>query len=95
MQLGYVVHYVRDVAESSAFYKKAFGLETRFIAEGQFAELITGETALCFADESFVTDMIGDFRPNRPDAPPSGSEIALVVDDVEIAYKKEIGRAHV
>lgn len=90
MKLGYVVHYVRDVVETSAFYKQAFGLETRFIAEGQFAELVTGETALCFADESFVTDMVGSFQPNRPDAPPAGTEIALVVDDVEIAYKKAL-----
>ena len=90
MKLGYVVHYVPDVVETSNFYKQAFGLETRFVAEGQFAELVTGETALCFADERFVADMVGGFQLNRPDVPPAGTEIGLVVDDVEIAYKKAL-----
>jgi lactoylglutathione lyase len=90
MKLGYVVHYVPDVTATSAFYKAAFGLETRFIAEGQFAELITGDTALAFAQESFVESMIGPFQRNRPDAPPAGIEIAFVVEDVELAYRKAL-----
>ncbi|CAM5776189.1 lactoylglutathione lyase [Labrys miyagiensis] len=90
MKLGYVIHYVPDVAATSAFYKAAFGLEARFIADGEFAELITGETALGFADEKFVETMVGSFRPNLPDGPPAGIEIAFVVDDVEIAYRKAV-----
>jgi lactoylglutathione lyase len=90
MKLGYVVHYVPNIAETSSFYKAAFGLETRFIAEGQFAELVTGETALAFADEAFVSEMVGSITPNRPDAPAAGIEIAFVVDDVELAYKKAL-----
>ena len=90
MKLGYVVHYVPDVVTTSAFYKSAFGLETRFIADGQFAELVTGETALAFADEKFVVDMVGTIQPNRPNAPPAGVEVAFVVDDVDIAYKKAL-----
>jgi lactoylglutathione lyase len=90
MKLGYVIHYVPDVVAASAFYKAAFGLETRFVAEGQFAELVTGETALGFADEKFIEDMVGVFQPNRPDSPPAGTEVAFVVDDVELAYKKAL-----
>lgn len=90
MKLAYVIRYVPDVVETSAFYKAAFELETRFIAEGQFAELVTGETALGFADEKFVGDMVGTFHLNRPDGRPAGDEIAFVVDDVEIAYRKAL-----
>ncbi|WP_413990116.1 VOC family protein [Labrys okinawensis] len=90
MKLGYVIHYVPDVGATCAFYKAAFGLETRFIADGEFAELVTGETALGFADEKFVETMLGPIQRNRPDTPPAGVEIAFVVDDVEIAYRKAV-----
>ena len=45
MKLGYTIAYVSDVAESIAFYERAFGLKRRFIHEsGQYGELETGET---------------------------------------------------
>jgi len=86
MQLGYVILYVPDVAKAAAFYGTAFGLETRMVADGQFAEMKTGETALAFADETMVEAMTGEFRRNRADEPPAGVEIGLVVEDVAQAY---------
>ena len=90
MKLGHIIHYVPDVAATCAFYKAAFGLETRFIADGEYAELITGEAALGFADEKFVEAMVGPVQSNRPNAPPAGMEIAFLVGDVEIAYRKAL-----
>jgi len=86
MQLGYVILYVPDVAKAAAFYETAFGLETRIIVEGQFAEMKTGETALAFAEETMVEAMTGEFHRNRPGDRPAGSEIGLVVEDVPQAY---------
>jgi lactoylglutathione lyase len=90
MQLGYVILYVPDVAKAAAFYGAAFGLETRMIAEGQFAELKTGETALAFAKEGAVETMVGAFHRNRPADLPAGAEIGLVVEDVAQAYWKAL-----
>lgn len=50
MKFGYTIVYVSSVEETLAFYKEAFGFETRFLHEsGQYGELETGETVLAFA----------------------------------------------
>ena len=88
MQLGYVIVYVRDVAETVSFYERAFGLTRRFVHEsGHYAEMETGATALAFAGEAFVAQTCHAFRLNRPEAEPAGAEVALVVDDVDAAFK--------
>ena len=47
MKFSYTILYVKDVAQSVAFYERAFGLKQRFIDEsGQYAEMETGETSL-------------------------------------------------
>ncbi len=50
MKFSYTILYVKDVAQSAAFYEKAFGLKQRFMHEsGQYAEMETGGTSLAFA----------------------------------------------
>ena len=44
MKLGYTILYVSDVEKTVAFYEAAFGLTRRFIHEGGYAEMDTGET---------------------------------------------------
>lgn len=91
LKLGYVILYVPDVAKAVAFYEKAFQIKTRFIHEsGKYAELETGETALAFAEEEFVSLTCHQFRHNRLEEAPSGSEIAFVVDDVKTAFDKAV-----
>jgi catechol 2,3-dioxygenase-like lactoylglutathione lyase family enzyme len=91
MRLGYVIIYVSDVAASVEFYERAFGLVRRFVHEsGTYAEMETGATALAFVEEKFVSDTCPGFRVNRPADPPAGAEIALIADDVRIAYDQAI-----
>lgn len=87
MKFAYTILYVQDVAQSTAFYQQAFGLETHFMHEsGQYAELATGETTLAFASTELATSNLPDgFQKNRLDRPPAGIEIGLVTDDVEPA----------
>lgn len=86
MRLGYVIIYVRDIQETVLFYEKAFGLKSRFIHEsGAYAEMETGNTALAFVDEKFVSDFLS-FRLNRPSEEAAGVEISLVTDQVEQKY---------
>lgn len=87
MRLGYVIHYVPDVAATVAFYEAAFGLAVRFVHDsGTYAEMETGATALAFAAESLIEDQGATFRRTRPGEAPPGMEIALVSDDVRGAF---------
>jgi lactoylglutathione lyase len=50
MKFGYTIVYVDAVADTLAFYKQAFGFETRFLHEsGDYGELGTGATVLALA----------------------------------------------
>ena len=50
MKFGYAITYVKDVTQTVAFWKAAFGIETRFVVPtGDYAELETGHTAIAFA----------------------------------------------
>ena len=87
MRLGYVIHYVADVPLTLAFYGRAFGLATRFVAPGdQYGELETGGTALAFAAEMLIESQGVGFRATRPGGEPPGVEIGLVAGDVAAAY---------
>ena len=87
LRLGYVILYVPDVAAALAFYNRAFGLKTRFIAPGDdYGELETGGTALAFAAEALIGSQNVVFRANRPDGEPAGVEVGLVAEDVAGAY---------
>ncbi len=92
MRLGYVIHYVPDVAATVAFHEAAFGLGRRFLHEsGTYAEMETGATALAFASEVLPEDGGVAFRRTRPDAEPPGVEIGLVTPGVEAAYERALG----
>ncbi|MBR0650966.1 VOC family protein [Roseomonas terrae] len=87
MKLGYVIHYVPDVAATVAFYAAAFGFAQRFAAEdGTYAEMDTGATVLAFASESMIEEQGASFRRTRPGETPPGMEIGLVTEDVRGAF---------
>ncbi len=91
MQLGYVILHVPDVAEAVAFYEKAFGLGRRLVHEsGQYAELETGVTALAFASDALVEANGLPHRPAGVDVLPFGAEIALLTDDVPLAFRRAV-----
>jgi catechol 2,3-dioxygenase-like lactoylglutathione lyase family enzyme len=91
IKLGYVILYVPDVAQSVAFYEKAFGLASRFIHEsGQYAEMETGATALAFASEDMAAANGHTFRRNRLEDQAAGAEVALVTDDVRQGFTRAV-----
>lgn len=91
MQLGYVINYVKDVASSVAFYREAFGLAPRFVAEtGDYAELATGATTLSFASVELARSNGLALTPSSHFAPGGATEIAFVTDEVRSAYDRAL-----
>lgn len=88
MKFGYTIAYVPDVAESLAFYERAFGLKRRFLHDsGTYGELDTGETVLAFAaHELGHANFSGWHVAASESAKPLGVEIGLVTPDVEGAH---------
>ena len=88
MKFGYTIVYVSSVFEALAFYKEAFGFETRFLHEsGQYGELDTGETTLAFASHSLgEMNFSGNYQKTDPNKAPLGVEVAFVTDDVAASY---------
>lgn len=85
MQLGYIINYVENVADTLAFYEAAFGCNRRLLTpEGGYGELDTGATTLAFA--SFETIRELGKNPARADAKTPVGEIAFVTDDIEAAF---------
>ena len=92
MKLGYTIIYVPSVADSLAFFTRAFGLEQRFLHEsGTYGELNTGETTLSFAaHELGDMNFPGGHVRASDSAQPLGMEIALVTDDVAAAHARAV-----
>ena len=91
MKLGYVIHYVPDVAATVAFYEAAFGVPARLVhPSGVWAELDTGATALAFAAEALVEGDGARFTRTRPEALPPGMEVAFVTEDVAAAFDRAV-----
>ena len=92
MKLGYTIVYVPHVAQSLAFFEKAFGLSTRFLHEsGDYGELATGETTLAFAAHALGdANFAGGHVEAHRSAQPLGFEIALVTDAIEEAHAKAL-----
>jgi lactoylglutathione lyase len=89
MQFGYTILYVEDVPATLAFYRKAFGLSTRYTHEsGSYGELETGATALAFVSHTLLRQ-IGK-TPQAPVLAAPTSEIALVTDDVASAVERAV-----
>lgn len=93
MKFGYTIVYVPSVADTLAFYEKAFGFRIRFLHEsGQYGELESGATVLAFASHALgEMNFGGNFVPVSATATPPGIELAFVTEDVSSAYAKAIG----
>lgn len=92
MKFGYTIVYASSVPEALAFYKKAFGFETRFLHESdQYGELETGETVLAFASHAVAEMNLGvPHQKTDQNSAPLGVELAFVTDDVAVAYAKAV-----
>lgn len=91
MKFGYAIFYVDDVEAALAFYERAFGLEGKVLAPGEYGELQTGGTRLGFSRrdfaESLTTIRVQAGGLSRDPAP---VEIGLVTDDVDGAFQKAL-----
>lgn len=92
MKLGYTILYVASVADTIAFYERAFGLERSMTTEaGEYGELSTGGTTLAFAAHSFARTLTG--VPSEAAAPGKAAppvEIGFVTDAVEAAFDRAV-----
>ena len=90
MKFGYTIVFVSSVADALAFYKEAFGFETRFLDDsGQYGELDTGTTALAFASHAMGKINLGEqYQKSTAHAASFGVALAFVVDNVASAYAK-------
>ncbi len=92
LQLGWVIVYVDDPADASAFYERTFGLRAEFAApDGSYAQLDTRATKLAFASY-----LLGEKNFDRGvrrashDEKPANVEITLVADDVDAAHTRAL-----
>ena len=92
MQFAYTIIYVPNVAESLAFFEKAFGLKRRFLHEsGDYGELETGTTTLAFASLALGrANLPRGYVAASESSQPLGFEVALVTPTVEQAYAHAI-----
>ena len=92
MKLGYTILYVTSVADTLAFYERAFGLERGMVTEtGEYGELRTGGTTLAFAANSFakgITDVPFEAAALDKAAPPV--ELGLVTDGVDADFDRAV-----
>ena len=91
MKFGKTIVYVADVAESLAFFERAFGLKTRFAQLPNYGEIDAGGATLSFASY----DVAGYHLPEgyAAAAPPPKQmsfEIALVSESVEDAFARAV-----
>lgn len=92
MKFFYTILYVKDVAQSVAFYENAFGLKQRFVHEsGQYAEMDTGGTSLAFASNELANSNLPQgFQENNLSKLPAGIEVGFVTEDVIVAFSKAV-----
>jgi len=91
MSLGWVIVYVDDPAAASAFYERAFGLRSEFVAGDEYAQMDTGATKLAFASYALgETNFEGGVRRAATEGQPPNVEITLVAEDVEAAYAQAL-----
>lgn len=78
MKFGYTILYVNDVKATISFYENAFGLKRGLLTDtGQYGELETGETKLCFANREFAKPESIDLQAsNGKSAAPPGMRAA-------------------
>lgn len=84
--------YVEAVHKAIAFYKKAFGLDEKFITEGgEYGEIESDTVALAFASKKHVDSHLGiKYQTVHLNEPPPAFEVCFIVDNVDEAYQKAV-----
>src|SRR5262245_30075505 len=88
MTLGWVIAYVEDPGEVSAFYRDTFGLGEEFVMPGEDAQMNTGATKLGSATYALGRkNFDGGVREAASEGQPPNVELALVTTEVDEAFK--------
>jgi uncharacterized glyoxalase superfamily protein PhnB len=92
MKLGYTILYVESVAETLAFYERAFGLTRGMVTDThEYGELQTGDTKLAFAANCFVKGLTSlPFEAASPGKAAPPMELGLVTETVEQDFERAV-----
>lgn len=92
MKFAYTILYVNDVEKSIDFYERAFGFQRKFITpEGDYGELITGETTISFASlELSKMNFKNGIQALSLDEKPMGIELAFTTENIVQDFQKAI-----
>jgi uncharacterized glyoxalase superfamily protein PhnB len=92
MKLADTILYVESVAETIAFYERAFGLTRGLVTDTlEYGELQTGDTKLAFAANSFVKGLTSlPFEAASPDKAAPPMELGLVTEAVEQDFERAV-----
>lgn len=92
MKFAYTILYVENVHQTIAFYASAFGFQKKFSTpEGDYGELISGETTLAFASLQLAeTNFSKGFQKSSLQQKPFGIELAFTTDNIETDFQKAI-----
>lgn len=92
VQYAYTILYVKDVAKTIEFYRKAFGFEHKFLTpENDYGEVKSGNTTLAFANlELGNANFKNGFKESKLDEQPFGLELAFTTSEVEKVMENAI-----
>lgn len=92
MKFAYTILYVADVAKTIAFYESAFGFARKFVTpEGDYGELICGETTLSFASHELgESNFEAAYQKTSLDKAPFGLELAFTTEDIDTDFQNAL-----
>lgn len=92
LKYAYTILYVKDVAQTIAFYKEAFGFEQKFITpENDYGEILSGETTIAFAAITLAQSNLRDeFLESSLKQKPFGIELGFVTESPAQVIKKAL-----
>lgn len=92
MKYAYTILYVKSVSDTISFYEKAFGFSQKFISpEGDYGELISGETTIAFASSELGGSNFKDgFEQMSNSKKPFGVEMAFTSENIDLDFQKAV-----
>jgi len=92
MKFAYTILYVTNVTATIEFYENAFGFQRKFITpEGDYAELVTGETTISFASEELAnSNLKTKVELATINARPFGIELAFTSENIKVDFEKAL-----
>ncbi len=92
MTFAYTILYVENVEQTLVFYTKAFGFQKKFVTpEGDYGELISGETTIAFASKKLAqSNLKTNLQFSVAKQEPFGIELAFTTENIEDDLAKVI-----